>query len=499
MLSKKSTLLTDKIEKGEKTSFSFYFHDKHIIKLLGAVIYKLFARNNILFLHNVIMTVLREMIINAVKANSKRLYFKTRMLRIDDPYDYQEGMSEFKNYITEEQSNIKEHLQGMGLWVKIVFQKTDNFLDVKVINNCSIQPEEKQRVLERIEKARRFSDFGEVYSSISDDDEGEGLGTLLNILFLRNVGIGEKNYSFAANDTLTQTAIRIPLELRPIEYKNSIQQQIEKEVDALPAFPEHILKLQQMCEDPAVTIGEIVDKLSLDPGLVASVIKLSNSSGFITSKRTANLKEAIMVIGLRNLKSIIIAATARTIMDNKYSEFKQVWSHSNKVAFYARILASQLILEKPVKKKLEESAYMSGLMHDLGKIILLATNTRLIDWIYDLTKNRKVRTSTVMEETAIGVSHSHIGKNISKKWNFPSYLVDSIKYHHTPFQAPIEIKDNVFVTYLADCMCGIEEKKLQYDFIEETVCQRFGISSENDFQQLHETVKLQYEKTNIAS
>jgi len=107
-----------------------------------------------------------------------------------------------------------------------------------------------------------------------------------------------------------------------------------------------------------------------------------------------------------------------------------------------------------------------------------------------------MRTSTVIEEVSIGISHSSIGEKIARRWNLPEYLVETIQWHHAPLNCNKEYQDIVYLTYLANKMCSIEEKKYDYYFLEEEVLQRFNLDDEKAFNDLHEEMKKKYNDQN---
>ena len=147
-----------------------------------------------------------------------------------------------------------------------------------------MQPDEKLRVYERLEKARQYNDFSEIYEDLCDDTEGEGLGLLLTVLFLRNSGIGENSLKIESSNGITQTSLLIPAVLKPAAVITTIQTRIIEEVEDLPSFPENILELIRLCKQPDASMNDISDRIAVDPGLAASVLRLSNSAGFITRK-----------------------------------------------------------------------------------------------------------------------------------------------------------------------------------------------------------------------
>jgi len=489
MIAMRTSQLATQFDQGETVCLSFHYHNKFNIAFLNSLITKILARNNVVYLRDTVITVLKEIIVNAVKANSKRFFFSLNNLDMSDNEDYSRGMSEFKSFIVARKELIEGELKKSNYRVKIYLKKSESGIAIFVRNNTAMHPEEALRVRERIEKARSYNDFADVYEDLSDDTEGEGLGLLLTILFLRNSGIGEESLRIESQNGVTQTSLLIPGTLRPSAIVNKIQVKIIEEVDELPSFPENILELIRLCKKPDVSMRELSDRIVMDPSLAASVLKLSNSAGFITRKRIDSVHDAVKIIGLKNLNMILVASSARNIMSARYSAFKEIWNHCNRTAFYARQIALQ-----HGYGKLAEHAFLAGLLHDLGKIVLLSTTTKLAEWISDFTRNREIRTSTVLEEIAIGMSHSTIGARIAEKWNLPHYIIESVRHHHSPLSSDAAFRDIVAITYLANKVCGIETARYDYPSIEEEVLTMFGLVDEEKFKAFHDALLTQYEE-----
>ncbi len=485
----KAAEILSKYMMGEKATITFHYHSETILRSIEAVFAKILAKMDIVFLLDSLITVLREIITNAVKANAKRFYFQKLNLDINDPESYQKGIESFKTEIMAKFDKIEQELNESEYSAKFSIQKTNDNILVTIVNNSAIHPEELARINLRIEKAKGYKDFTDAYDEIYDDTEGAGLGIVLTILLLKNTGIGEDSYKIETDGTVTKSTVNIPLELQPRQITTKIKDQIINEINGLPTFHENILMLQKLCKNPDAEINEIADKIVLDPALTADILKLSNSAHFIKSKRVENLHEAIMTIGLKNLNDILTATGARSILEERYSIFAEIWAHCNKTAFYAKNIATKYNLSKSIT----DNAFLCGLLHDLGKIVLLATDKKFTSWISDLTKNRKIRTSTVLEEVSLGISHSAIGELMAKKWSFPDYLVESIKFHHSPLSAKDELKDLIFTVYLANMLCGFETKKYNYYFFEEEVLEKFKLTSPSEVEELQNKLKKQYD------
>ena len=476
--------IISKFEKGEESFISFHFHNESLMKSIEAVIVKLLSKHDLTYLLDPINTIMREIITNAIKANAKRYYFQKQNLDINNPESYNNGVLGFKTDMIDRFMEIEDELNSSGYIADISFKKIINGMSLIVKNNTPIHPEELKRINLRIEKAKTYNDFSDAYNDIYDDSEGAGLGLVLTMLLLKNTGIGEDSFSIDCNENYTTAQLDIPFQLKPREITTTIKEQIFKEIKGLPPFPENILVIQKLCREPHVSIDKIVKKIILDPSLAVDILRLANSAYFAGIRKIDNLTDAVVRIGMKNLYNLIIVTSSRRILEKRFTMFSDIWNHCSKVASYARDIASLYNL-----KKIKDNAFLGGLLHDLGKIVLLATDSKFTAWIANLMSNRKIRTSTVLEEITLGISHSVIGQMMASKWGFPDYLIEAIKFHHSPLNAPAKNRDLVYTIYLANMIAGLEKRKYHYFYFEEEVLERFGISSETELQKLHKGLK----------
>jgi HD-like signal output (HDOD) protein len=470
----KSSEILSKIDTGKTVVLSFHYPTEDVIKSLNSLFANILAKNDLIYLVDTIITATREIIINAVKANAKRIYFDKMRLDIKDKFQYQEGILQFKNSIVGNLEVIENDLKQSEYKVFIAIKRIDGGFKISVINNTPILPEELERVRLRMDKAKEYNDFTDAYEDVYDSTEGAGLGIVLVSLLLKNSGISLDSFKITSDGKSTQCQMIIPKVLKPVEIITSVRKEIMEQVQGLPTFPDNIVQLQRLCHDPESNISDIAQRIMVDPALTSDVIKLANSAGFLTVKRTESINEAVMTIGLKNLNSILMTTSARKILDKRFKKFEQIWEHCNRVAYYARNIALKFRLFKIV-----ENVYLAGLLHDFGKIVLLSTNLELTNWIADTVNDRKIRTSTVLEEISIGISHSTIGELIARRWNFPEFLVEAVRLHHSPLMAGPDYKDIVYV------LCGIEKKKYHYNYLEDEVLERFSIQEPTVFQTFH--------------
>jgi putative nucleotidyltransferase with HDIG domain len=413
---------------------------------------------------------LKELSVNAKKANTKRVYFKEKSLDINNPRDYNEGMKKFKE---ETLSNIDHYLSKQkeaGLYIKVVFHAKGKTFVLSVKNNVEISKKEQIRVYDRIARSRAFETMEEALSTVLDDSEGAGLGIVILVLMLKKLGLDEDSFDIDTVDGETVARITIPFSELHIENLDKLSEEIVSEINELPQFPDNIVFLQKLINDPDSEISDIARQISTDPSLTADLLKLVNSAQFMLPKRVDNIVEAVKLVGLRGLKTLLYSYGTQKILSQ---DQKWLWDHSYRTAFYAYSLARSF----KKKKELLDDAYVGGILHDMGKIIFAHVHPHLLDRISNFCAEREINRD-LFEDLSAGLNHAEIGGRIAEKWNFPSSLVEAIRYHHEPGECDPEFRDVVETVYLANALANLESGEVSFEQIETQVLASFNIRSE---------------------
>ncbi len=479
-----------KFEDGEEVSLNFQYISREIENEINSLLAKILSRYDLLYLYDTFEPVLRELIQNAVKANMKRVCLEGLDLDIADNAEYEAGMQEFKK-VAYHPELLRDRIAESKYQIAVSFRKLAHGIAFDVINNARIMPVELERLRFRLKKAGECSNFTEAYANLHDTSEGAGLGIMMCALLLKNAGLDSNNIKITPGDDFMKISVEIPLRRKNNELASAIKDRILEDVRSLPTFPKNILELQAMCDNPVTKIDAISERLGSDPSLTADVLRLSNTAGFITRKRITKVSEAIMMIGLNNLKFILTAASSRRILDKRYRRFEQIWEHCNRTAFYARLIA----LEKG-HPKLADSALTAGLLHDIGKIVLLATDSGLMSQISVMMDNRRIMSASLLEEIYIGISHSAIGGHIAERWNFPSELIEAIRYHHAPLDPGIQHHDLVMIVYMANLFATTDPNKMEFSFFETEVLEKFHLGSRAVFKDYCEWLSARHKSHN---
>lgn len=198
------------------------------------------------------------------------------------------------------------------------------------------------------------------------------------------------------------------------------------ELGELPAAPAILSKALKLTSDLKSNIDDISKNISADQTLAAKVIRLSNSPIYGRVKNISSLQEAIKVLGFNQVKSIIITASTfkifQTVTHSKIANI--LWEHSLATALGARIIVQKFgVLDK-------EEAYLCGLLHDIGKLVLLQTSPDIYEQVIKKVQETNFPFIQV-EGKEFGFNHVNVGHVLLTKWQFPSDLVSQISAHHT--------------------------------------------------------------------
>ena len=426
---------------------------------------------------------LRELAVNAKKANTKRVYFKEKNLDINNQADYEKGMRSFKE---ETLSNIDFYLQKQkeaGYFIKIVFHVKGRILHLSVCNNAEITTKEQIRLHDRIARARAIDTIEQALSQVLDETEGAGLGIAMLVLMLRKIGLSEEAFDIAIEEGQTVANVTVPMEKIRLQNMDMLSEEIVREINALPKFPENVVHIQNLISSPESDIQDIARQISTDPSLTADLLKLVNSAQFMLPKPVDSIIEAVKLVGLRGIQNLLYSYGTQKILQPTSGEIKDLWKHSYTTAYYASQLSK---LKKRQKDSLDE-IYVAGILHDMGKIVFSSLHPQLLEKISFFCHDKMIPTR-LFEDLSAGLNHSEIGARIAEKWNFPHALIAAIRYHHEPLNTPSEYRDITYPVYLANALCQMDDNVLNFEQLEQGVLDDYGIADEQELLSLKKKI-----------
>ncbi len=189
--------------------FSFFKNETETVYL--KIINQFLEKHNVMIYKGMVLAILRELITNAIKANSKRLYFKLTNLDIKNIDDYKNGMKSFKKDVYGINSDFFDKLQNHNLYVKVKFESLEKNIRMKVINNTPILKDELKKIKERIKEAYSNTDISDAFDTVLDDSEGAGLGLIMAVMLFKNAGMPSDSFKIKSERGKTYAIITLPL------------------------------------------------------------------------------------------------------------------------------------------------------------------------------------------------------------------------------------------------------------------------------------------------
>lgn len=434
---------------------------------------------------------LNELVVNAKKANTKRIYFQEKNLDIFNLDDYNIGMKTFKN---DTLNNIKYYLQKQkdaGLYVKLILQIQNNTIKIEVKNNSKITPFELERINQKLAQAKQFDSIQDALTTVLDDSEGAGLGLVILILMLEKIGMSKENFQTITNDTETITRITLPLSEETQKEIDTISEEFSNAIQDLPQFPQNIEKLNKLLDSDDSKISDIANQISNDVALTGELLKTVNSAAFALQTPCSSISDAVKMIGTRGIKNMLYSIGSLNIFAAQTKKNEDLWKHSYQVAFYSYNLAKNFCKSD---NSVVEDSFVCGLLHDMGKVIFETNCPEYIENVKKICKD-KITSLDLFEKIISGVNHGEIGAKIAEKWNFPESIINVIRFHHSPGNAPEAAKTLTTIIYIADLMVHYHNSDIQYSQIDKNILKQFNITCESQFQQIAEKLKNVFENS----
>ena len=223
------------------------------------------------------------------------------------------------------------------------------------------------------------------------------------------------------------------------------------EID-LCSSPEVFTRITQALDDPMKSVKDTAAIIEQDPSLAARMLKIVNSAffGFPASIKTVD--HAISILGDNEVRMLVMTTSVVekfSNMPNSILDMREFWAHSLKTALFAKYLADN----HPKKRQLT-SAFISGLLHDIGRLILYTKAPELARSAALLVKSNQ--TNEVDAETLIfGFNHAELGGALLEMWKIPASIQNSVTFHHLPELGDCD-REETSIIYLANKLAHID-------------------------------------------
>ena len=239
---------------------------------------------------------------------------------------------------------------------------------------------------------------------------------------------------------------------------SQVLDQVLASAQKLPPFPEIVGKVLPLIQRMA-PVNEIEAVIKYDQAITAKVLALSQSPYYARRQPIHSLRDAIVILGQKQLIQVItIACSARYFRgDGSGYDLREgeLWQHSVAVALMAEIVAQRTGQQDLF------AIYTAALLHDIGKTLLSLHVKDYYDVILPLVHKEKLR-FVEAERRVLGIDHQELGATIARRWRFPPGVTTAIGFHHYPNEAK-DFREVAATVYVANRMvsamgigCGLD-------------------------------------------
>lgn len=234
-----------------------------------------------------------------------------------------------------------------------------------------------------------------------------------------------------------------------------LRRALEGYIDKMPPLPTSVGKVLEICQKPNAQPADLNKVISLDPVLLARVMKLINSAYYGLNQEVTSLVRAIIMLGLNTVKNLALSTAVLGALGTQGKgsalNLDGFWLHSLCVGVTAKFLARL----RNVPAADIETYFFCGLLHDIGKVPL--NNRAPDDYLQALQASAEQRVSLVQAETlTLELTHADAGALIIQAWKLSDDIQDVVAFHHrTDYNGPY--KDLVQTVSLADYFANIAE------------------------------------------
>ena len=199
----------------------------------------------------------------------------------------------------------------------------------------------------------------------------------------------------------------------------------------LPTIPHIMAEVLRAMEDPDISASKLAKIIEKDQSLTAKILKSANSPLYGFVRRISTIDLAIVVLGLNTIREIVLSLVIYKFfakIDPKYFNVKAFWEYSVFCGSTSKLMARKL------GYRLAGEAFVAGLMHDVGILILVEYFENDYKKIFNISYTDKI-SELEAERQVLGFTHAEIGYWLAEKWNLPDPLCQAILHHHTHYSA----------------------------------------------------------------
>lgn len=263
---------------------------------------------------------------------------------------------------------------------------------------------------------------------------------------LRSSGIAHRFLAKPCDADSLRDSVRRTCQLREL-LKNDDVQRIVAGLESLPSLPEIFQELKTEMESEDMSLERISRIVARDIALSAKILQIVNSAFFGLPRHVGDVSQAITYLGAETIRSLALSTAAFRCFDgdSKRLNLDDLQSHCLAVGSVARAIAMHETNDKVVA----DDALQAGMLHDIGKLIMVAAVPDLFEELCNKVKRENIPVRNA-EEMIMGCDHAQMGAYLIGLWGLPDSIVEAIAFHHSRDQVMREEFTPLAAVYAAN-------------------------------------------------
>lgn len=242
---------------------------------------------------------------------------------------------------------------------------------------------------------------------------------------------------------------------------------------SIPSLPAIYNQLTAALRSETTSLGQIEEIVARDVGMATKILQLANSAFIGVHGRVPSLRQAVSLIGVDTVRTLTLSIHVFSRFDRHSAIAARVaalWEHSVEVA----ALAQKLATLETGNKAVAEECFAAGLLHDVGKVILLAERPTEFG---NLQKRLDEDAGSIdeVETEVLGCSHAQLGGYLMSIWGLPTSLVQAVAFHHSPSQAIESEFSALTAVHCADGLVHMTQNAEARSRLDESYLARLGL------------------------
>jgi putative nucleotidyltransferase with HDIG domain len=211
---------------------------------------------------------------------------------------------------------------------------------------------------------------------------------------------------------------------------NGMLKKMVARLRSIPSLPILYNELTSALASPNTSLSQLERIIEKDVGMAAKILQLANSAFIGARSQVSSVKQAVALVGTEAMRTLVMSVHIFSRFERSSpvrAHLPSLWEHSAAVAALARQIASTENQPGPI----QEQSFTAGLLHDIGRAILLAELPKEYLPILAQTAADPAQVLPLETET-FGCTHAQIGAYLMSIWGLPAALVHAVALHHRP-------------------------------------------------------------------